>query len=71
MTPCLPYLRPFLPDYALSKPDTVFVTIRQLIAWMQHPVPASELTPETLGCGSAGGRPGTLAKTSMALRRQL
>jgi len=42
-------------DYALSKPDVYFVTIRQLIAWMQNPVPADELTPERLGCGNPGG----------------
>lgn len=42
-------------DYALSKPDVYFVTVRQLLAWMQRPVPADELTPLALGCGNAGG----------------
>ncbi|KAL4448990.1 hypothetical protein ABPG77_007707 [Micractinium sp. CCAP 211/92] len=42
-------------DYALSKPDVYFVTVRQLLAWMQKPIPAEKLTPLTLGCGNAGG----------------
>lgn len=28
---------------------------------LQNPVPASELTPDMLGCGNKGGAPGTLA----------
>jgi hypothetical protein len=42
-------------DYALSKPNTYFITIRQLLAWMQNPVPAEQLTPALLGCGMPGG----------------
>jgi hypothetical protein len=42
-------------DYALSKPDTYFATMRQLIAWMQRPVPTDKLTPARLGCGNLGG----------------
>ena len=49
-------------DYTLTKPNVYYPTIRQLLAWMQNPVPASQLTPEALGCGNKGGRPGTLAK---------
>lgn len=56
-------------EYALSKPDVVFVTFRQLIAWLQHPVPSSQLTPKLLGCGNPGGRPGTLAKKRRGRRR--
>lgn len=47
-------------DYAASKPNVWFVTYHQLIAWMNNPVPASQLTPELLGCGVVGGRPGTI-----------
>lgn len=50
-----------LADYTLSKPNVYYVTMRQLLAWVQNPVPASQLTPEMLGCGQKGGRPGTLA----------
>jgi hypothetical protein len=32
-----------------------FVTIRQLLAWMSNPVPASGLDPAQLGCGQPGG----------------
>ncbi|EFN58774.1 hypothetical protein CHLNCDRAFT_140524 [Chlorella variabilis] len=42
-------------DYALTKPHTYFVTMRQLLAWMENPIPADELTPESLGCGNPGG----------------
>ncbi|PRW05840.1 hypothetical protein C2E21_9462 [Chlorella sorokiniana] len=42
-------------DYALAKPNTYFITIRQLLAWMQNPVPAEQLTPALLGCGMPGG----------------
>ncbi|KAL4421045.1 hypothetical protein ABPG77_007520 [Micractinium sp. CCAP 211/92] len=45
--------------YALSKPNTYLVTIRQLLAWMENPVPASQLTPEILGCGNPGGAGGS------------
>jgi hypothetical protein len=44
-------------EYALSQPDVYFVTVRQLIAWMEDPVPADQLTPQRLGCGNAGGAP--------------
>jgi hypothetical protein len=40
-----------------------FITVRQLIAWMQNPIPADQLTPASLGCGLQGGAgpsPGTL-----------
>ncbi|EFN51596.1 hypothetical protein CHLNCDRAFT_139978 [Chlorella variabilis] len=40
-------------------PNVYMVTIRQLLAWMQNPVPADQLTPEALGCGLPGGAPGT------------
>jgi LysM repeat protein len=36
-------------EYALSKPNVYFVTIRQLIDWMNNPVPASQLAT-TLKC---------------------
>jgi hypothetical protein len=42
-------------DYALSLPDVYFVTMRQLLAWIQDPIPADDLTPEALGCGNPGG----------------
>ncbi|EFN52368.1 hypothetical protein CHLNCDRAFT_138797 [Chlorella variabilis] len=42
-------------DYALSQPDVYFITIRQLLAWMSNPIPADQLTPAGLGCGSPGG----------------
>ncbi|KAI7844630.1 hypothetical protein COHA_001720 [Chlorella ohadii] len=48
-------------DYALAQPDTYLVSIRQLLAWMQHPVPADQLTAERLGCGNPGGAPGSVA----------
>lgn len=51
--PCPAGLSPA--DYALSKPDVYFVTIRQLLAWMQNPIPADQLTPLALGCGNPGG----------------
>ncbi|KAI7844629.1 hypothetical protein COHA_001719 [Chlorella ohadii] len=46
-------------DYALAQPDTYLVSIRQLLAWMQNPVPADQLTAERLGCGNPGGAPGS------------
>ncbi|KAL4427129.1 hypothetical protein ABPG77_001133 [Micractinium sp. CCAP 211/92] len=51
-------------QYVLSKPNTYFVTVQQLLAWMANPIPASEITPEKLGCGQKGGLPaaGTAAK---------
>ena len=54
-----------LAEYALSKPDVYFVTVRQLLAWMNNPIPADQLTPEALGCGSPGGAPGTAASSSI------
>lgn len=45
-------------DYALSKPGTLFVTVRQLLAWMQNPQPIAQLSAAQLGCGNAGGAPG-------------
>ncbi len=45
-------------DYALAKPGTFFVTVRQLLAWLQNPQPAAELTAAQLGCGRPGGAPG-------------
>ncbi|KAL4451906.1 hypothetical protein ABPG75_007568 [Micractinium tetrahymenae] len=51
-------------DYTLTKPDVYYVTVRQLLAWMQNPVPKDQLTPDALGCGNPGGRPGTLADGS-------
>lgn len=56
---CLPHCRRPA-EYALSKPHTYFATMRQLLAWMQNPVPAAELTPSMLGCGSPGGAGGPL-----------
>lgn len=59
-------------DYAASKPDVYFVTMRQLLGWMQNPVPADELSPEQLGCGNKGGRPGGgEQERRRALRRAL
>lgn len=52
--PSLQQLQQFV-EYALAKPDVWFITMRQLIAWMQNPVPVDELTPEVLGCGNIGG----------------
>ena len=42
-------------DYVLRLPDAHFVTMRQLLDWMQHPAAADQLTPEALGCGNPGG----------------
>ncbi|KAL4422675.1 hypothetical protein ABPG75_008872 [Micractinium tetrahymenae] len=42
-------------DYALPKPNVYFITIRQLLAWMQNPIPADQLTPLALGCGTPRG----------------
>ncbi|KAL4514928.1 hypothetical protein Ndes2526A_g03722 [Nannochloris sp. 'desiccata'] len=36
-------------DYALSKPNVYFVTVRQMLDWMANPVPASQLAT-TLKC---------------------
>jgi len=36
-------------DYALSKPNVYFVTVRQMLDWMANPVPASQLAT-TLTC---------------------
>ncbi|KAL4457862.1 hypothetical protein ABPG75_012727 [Micractinium tetrahymenae] len=62
-------------DYALSKPDVYFITMRQLIAWMKAPIPADELSPEALGCGSPGGAgppvPAPAPAPDPARRRQL
>ncbi|KAL4424966.1 hypothetical protein ABPG77_002851 [Micractinium sp. CCAP 211/92] len=55
-------------DYALSKPDVYFVTMRQLIAWIKNPTPADELTPQALGCGNPGGA-GPAAAGPAAARR--
>lgn len=51
-------------DYARSKPDVYFVTMRQLLEWMQAPLPIGLLTPDKLGCGNAGGAPATAAQAS-------
>ncbi|PRW59662.1 polysaccharide deacetylase [Chlorella sorokiniana] len=48
-------------DYALQQEDTYLVSIRQMLAWMQHPEPADQLTAERLGCGNPGGAPGSTA----------
>lgn len=42
-------------DFALAQPHTYAITMRQLIAYLQHPVPAEQLTPAALGCGRPGG----------------
>ena len=42
-------------DYALAHPHTYLVTMRQLLAWVQNPVPAGQLTAQALGCGRPGG----------------
>jgi hypothetical protein len=39
----------------MSKPHTHFVTVRQLLAWMQNPTAAADVTPASLGCGRPGG----------------
>ena len=36
-------------------PDVYLVTIRQLLAWMEAPIPTDQLTPALLGCGNVGG----------------
>lgn len=43
-------------QYALSKPDTYFVTMQQLVNWLENPVPASQM-PAWLSqqCGQGGG----------------
>jgi hypothetical protein len=43
-----------------AMPDVYFVTMRQLLGWMQRPVSAQDLRkdPAKLGCGTPGG--GTL-----------
>lgn len=47
-------------DDVARLPDVYFVTMRQLIGWMQRPMAAQELRddPHWLGCGTPGG--GTL-----------
>ncbi|PRW33708.1 polysaccharide deacetylase [Chlorella sorokiniana] len=45
-------------DYALAKPGTFFVTVRQLLAWMQNPQPLAQLSGAQLGCGNTGGASG-------------
>lgn len=55
VVPALTCPYPLPADYALTKPHTYFVTMRQLLAWMENPIPADELTPESLGCGNPGG----------------
>ncbi|KAL4425399.1 hypothetical protein ABPG75_009415 [Micractinium tetrahymenae] len=42
-------------DYVLSLPHVYFVSMRQLLGWLRRSIPASQLTPALLGCGSAGG----------------
>lgn len=53
-------------DYTRELPDVYFVTFRQLLAWMQNPVGADQLTPEALGCGLPGGAPGSDSTTPTA-----
>ncbi|KAL4420561.1 hypothetical protein ABPG75_010217 [Micractinium tetrahymenae] len=55
-------------SYALSKPHVYFITMQQLLGWMQNPTPASKLTPAALGCGLAGGAApaGSAANASVA-----
>lgn len=68
--PLLPPSNPLLPShaplaapaaYALAHDDTYAVSIRQMINWMQNPVPADQLTKQLLGCGNKGGAGGDLA----------
>ena len=42
-------------DYALEQDNVWAISLQQLLAWMQNPIPASEITPEKLGCGNPGG----------------
>ena len=44
-------------DYTLSKGDVYWVTITQLLEWMQHPVPASRLRLSGALCGMAPSPP--------------
>ncbi|KAL4424580.1 hypothetical protein ABPG77_009164 [Micractinium sp. CCAP 211/92] len=54
-------------DYAATKPDVYFVTVRQLLAWMQNPVPKDKITPQALGCGNQGGAgPGSVGAPAPA-----
>lgn len=70
-TSCCPHLmpayRPWPPpfpgsphaaEYAAAKPNTYFVTMRQMLAWMTNPAPLGQLTNARLGCGNPGGAPG-------------
>lgn len=50
--PCRPQ---HVADFALSHPHTYAVTMRQLIAYLQNPVPVEQLAPVALGCGRPGG----------------
>ncbi|PRW57176.1 Lipoyl mitochondrial [Chlorella sorokiniana] len=45
-------------DEVSKRPGVFFVSMRQLLAWMEDPVPLDQLTPEALGCGNEGGAPG-------------
>lgn len=49
----------FIADVA-AKEHVYFITMRQLLAWMQAPIAAEQLTPAKLGCGNAGGAGPTL-----------
>ncbi|EFN54021.1 hypothetical protein CHLNCDRAFT_136061 [Chlorella variabilis] len=54
-------------DYVQSKPHAYFVTMRQLLAWMQRPVPAGQLTPAALAQGAGDSRgPVSTASTPSA-----
>ncbi|KAI7838168.1 hypothetical protein COHA_008016 [Chlorella ohadii] len=53
-------------DEVSGRPGVFFVTMRQLLAWMDDPVPVNELTPEALGCGNAGGAPGAGSSAASA-----
>ena len=63
--PCLPIPDPAA-EYVLAKPGVYFVTMRQLIEYMQNPVPADQITPQTLGSGNAGGAGPVGARLSAA-----
>ncbi|KAL4448993.1 hypothetical protein ABPG77_007710 [Micractinium sp. CCAP 211/92] len=58
-------------SYVLKRPDVYFVTMRQLVAWMENPVPAEQITPAVLGCGNIGGEgpTGTRAAPTAQPRR--
>lgn len=56
-------MRAFI-EYALSKPDVYFVSMRQLIEWMKNPVPKSQVGAWLSECAKGGLVQGTSGTAS-------